>query len=358
MILSRGPYFGGAELQMSILSKELVKRSYDVSFITFGEKSSFYETYDDIKVYCAFNSKFKGYSYLHPYNIYSLIKILHKIEADIYIKKGYSPLTGIMAFIAKLQNKKFFFIASSDKDLSGKLDASSIDKWPNIFYQFGVKNCTRVICQTNHQLNLLEQKVGKKGIIIKNLYHLTNKENVKRDPKSLKILWIGRLIHGKRPELFLRLAKQLPDYRFWIIISRHPLDVDYYDQIYKEAIKIDNLDFLGYIPYKEIKRFYAESSMLISTSISEGFPNTFLEAWGNSIPVVSIGFDPDEIICNNGLGVHIENFEDLVKNVDMLIKNDRLREKMGMHGRKYVEAEHSVIRIVDEYEKLFNHKFF
>ena len=126
-----------------------------------------------------------------------------------------------------------------------------------------------------------------------------------------------------------------------------------YNDIKNKAKMIKNLDFIDYVPHKEINKYYKKSSMLVSTSISEGFPNTFLEAWGNSIPVVSIGFDPDEIICNRGLGVHVENFEDLVKNVDMLIKNDSLRMKMGMQGRKYVEEEHNINKIVNVYEKLF-----
>lgn len=354
LITGRGDYVGGAEVQMTILAKELAKRSYDVSFVTFEKTSSYYEIFEGVKVYTTFSNRLRGFSYLLPQNIYKLIKILRKIDADVYIKKGYSPLTGVLAFIAKLQNKVFLFVASSDKDTSINLDISTITTLTNIFFRFGVKHCSKIICQTNHQKVLLKQKIGKNGIIIKNLYPLPKIEGLKRDSQRLKILWIGRLVKGKRPELFLKLAKKMPDYKFWIIMLSSILDLKYYSKIKKAADKIDNLDFLGKVPYKEINKYYRDSSMLVSTSLSEGFPNTFLEAWGNSIPVISIGFDPDEIICKRGLGIHVENFNDLLKNTYMLLKNDKLREKMGIQGRKYVEKEHNVNRIVDEYEKLFN----
>lgn len=352
MILGTGNYFGGAELQMSILSKELVKRSYDVSFITFGKKVKFCELSEGVKVYTIFDPKMWGYPFLLPQNIYKLMKILHKIDADIYIKKGHTPLTGVVAFIAKLQRKILFFVASSEKDVSIYLNSSIIANLTNIFFRFGVMYADRIVCQTEHQKNLLKQHCDRNGVVIRNLYPYQKTENIKRDPQANKILWIGRLIKEKRPELFLDLVKKMPGYQFQLLMKATKKNPEYYNKIKKAASKINNVDIIGNVPNNEINKYYEKSLMLISTSISEGFPNTFLEAWGNSIPVVSIGFDPDEIICKYGLGIHIENFEDLVKNVDMLLKNDSLREKMGIQGRKYVEREHNVMKIVDEYEKL------
>ena len=63
LITGKGTYVGGAEVQMSILAKELVKRSYNVSFVTFGKTSSLYEVIEGVKVYNAFDNRFGGYSY-------------------------------------------------------------------------------------------------------------------------------------------------------------------------------------------------------------------------------------------------------------------------------------------------------
>ena len=61
---------GGAELQMTILAKELVNRSYGVSFVTFEKSSRSCELIDGVKVYNPFNNQNSGYTYLYPKNIY------------------------------------------------------------------------------------------------------------------------------------------------------------------------------------------------------------------------------------------------------------------------------------------------
>jgi glycosyltransferase involved in cell wall biosynthesis len=355
LISGKSAYFGGAEVQITLLAKELAKRSYDVSVITFGKTSKFHDLWAGVKVYNPFDNRLGGYTYILPHHIYKLTKILNKINADIYIKKGVSPLTGLVAFLARLQKKKFFFIASSNKDMDTFVNKTTFFNIPFIFFRFGIKNCSMVICQTKDQQHLLQQNIGKKGVVINNLYIPPEIEDVNRYLHSLKILWVGRLLENeKRPELFFDLAKQMLDYRFRMIVISYKSDPKYYNDLKKIAKTIDNLEFLENVPYKEMNKYYREASMLVSTSLFEGYPNTFLEAWGNSIPVVSIGVDPDEIICRNKLGVHVENYTDLVKNINILLKNDSLRKEMGMQGRKYVEKYHNIDRIVDEYEKLFN----
>ena len=89
--------FGGAELQMVILANELKKRSYDVSFVTFSKTENTFEKYENINVYNPYNIEFKGYHHFYPQNIYKLLKTIKKIDADIYIQRAGSHLTGFLA---------------------------------------------------------------------------------------------------------------------------------------------------------------------------------------------------------------------------------------------------------------------
>lgn len=345
---------GGAELQMTMLAKELVNRSYDVSFITFEKSSSSSELIDGIKVYNPFDNKDSGYTYLYPQNIYKLFKILKKIDADIYIQRATTPLTGFIGFFTKLNNNKIFlFSASSDNDVSINLFLKSVKDLKNLFFRFGVEYCSMVICQTNQQRNLLNQILDKEVVVIKNFYPFPKIFKKKRDSSTVKILWVGGLRKEKRPDLFLKLAKFFPDFKFCLVGGPTPRHPEYYYEIKESASRIDNLDFIGFVPHTKLGKYYAESTLLVNTSPTEGFPNTFLEAWGNCIPVVSLRSDPDEIICKNNLGFHSRTFDQMIEDIKTLFKNEKLRAEIGINSRRYVEEEHNINKLVKEYERVF-----
>ncbi len=348
---------GGAELQMTILAKELVNRSHDVSLITFGKTKNSFQLINGVKVYHPFYLHGKGYVYFYPKNFYKLFKILNKIDADIYIQRATTPLTGLAAFFTKLKNKIFVYSVSSNACVSNNLSIKGINDLKKLIYKFGVKNSDSIICQTENQKDLLKKTIGKNGVIIKNIYiPIPPKlESNTKNTSILKVLWVGRAIKEKRPELFLKLAKNLPNIDFCMITSLGDYSesaIKYYNNIKEAASKINNLDFKGFVPYKEINKYYAESSLVVNTSYVEGFPNTFLEAWGNYNPIVTLDFDPDEIICKYKLGLHSRTFEQLIEDIKTLLKNDELRKEMGNNSREYVEKEHNLNNIINEYELL------
>ena len=76
-------------------------------------------------------------------------------------------------------------------------------------------------------------------------------------------------------------------------------DKNFYSQIKKKANTTKNVKFLGFVDYFSITKLFEESSLFVNTSISEGFPNTYLQAWANKVPTASLQVDPDSIIEKN-----------------------------------------------------------
>ena len=72
------------------------------------------------------------------------------------------------------------------------------------------------------------------------------------------------------------------------------------------------------------------------------------------MPVVSLHSDPDEIIGKYKLGFHSKTFQQLTEDVRTLLKDKQLREEMGRNGRKYVEKEHDITKVVPRYLEVFN----
>ena len=107
------------------------------------------------------------------------------------------------------------FISSSDANVSSTLLIEKFKNFIRIPYLFGVRYSDCVICQTKHQKNLLKKSIGKNGIIIKTIFTLKDYSINKSSKKT--ILWVGRIFRGKSPELYLKLAEQLPQYDFKMI---------------------------------------------------------------------------------------------------------------------------------------------
>jgi glycosyltransferase involved in cell wall biosynthesis len=107
----------------------------------------------------------------------------------------------------------------------------------------------------------------------------------------------------KRPELFLAAARQAPDLAFDLV---GPIDgAEYGERILSEARSIPNLTYHGPVARADMARLYQQAGCLVCTSHIEGFPNTFLEAWSQGLPIVST-WDPDALIERRGLGVACE----------------------------------------------------
>lgn len=161
----------------------------------------------------------------------------------------------------------------------------------------------------------------------------------------------------KQPELFLKLARAIPQGTFQMVGGYSPAskqELDTYNQIREDSQRIPIFSASGYIPFDQIGEYFSRAALLVNTSGIEGFPYAFIQAWMNYTPVVSLNSDPDEIICRHNLGFHSKTFEQLVQDVKTLLENEPLRQQMGENARQYVEENHDIKNIVNQYVEVFN----
>ncbi len=309
-----------------------------------GQRSP--EKIEDITVFKSYSIQdFPKKKYLKI--IYSIFKALRNANADIYfIRSGRIP-PAVVALYCFLNRKKFVYSFASDMDV----DLDTFGFIDLILFKFVLNKADLLLTHTQYQKTRLKEVFGKDSHILKHVYDLKDIEPEKN--KITNILWVSTIRKDlKNPELYLKLAKEFPDIPFIMVGGPDPEDPEFYDEMKDKASKIPNLDFVGYVPYSKIDKFFSEASVFVNTSSVEGFPNTFIQAWENYTPVLSLNIDPDEIICNYNLGFRSKNFKNMVKDLEILINDENLREVMGKNGRRYVEQEHDINVITAKYKKL------
>lgn len=345
----------GPDIQQFILGKELLKRNFYVNFIC-HEKSittfnvQFGDKFRLIHVKSEKN-KFKLLKYIKT--LFNNIKSVRIANADIYIHHG-----GIEGIIPLLLRKKCILSIVSDAFLDQNLIETnskefkkSIFSLVSIVNRINIKCSTSIIVQNKFQRNFLRDNFKINANLIKIPFDISDKTNIKKTIPCT-ILWVGAMAKVKQPELFVKLAKEMPHVNFQMI-GGHYNNVSLFNYIKNQASNLDNLDFLGIVPFDEINNYFKKASVLVNTSMFEGFPNSFVQAWMNCIPIVSLNVDPDGVIIHYNMGFKSENFDQLKQDLNFLLENEDLRMKMGFNGRQYVEKEHDISKIVSQYCKVF-----
>lgn len=107
------------------------------------------------------------------------------------------------------------------------------------------------------------------------------------DSDGPNMLFVGRLVDGKRPRDALEAAQTLreeyPDLTLYFCGEgplRESLEQQASDQL------DDTIVFLGHLPYDEMPKVYRSADLLALPSSSEGVPRTVLEAIASGTPVV------------------------------------------------------------------------
>jgi glycosyltransferase involved in cell wall biosynthesis len=87
-----------------------------------------------------------------------------------------------------------------------------------------------------------------------------------------------------------------------------------------------------------VNALLARAHVYVSTSLYEGFPNTFIQAWMRDVVVVSLTVDPDGVLEHGGVGVLARDETGLVTAIRRLAGDEKARErytvKAGLHARE------------------------
>ena len=129
-----------------------------------------------------------------------------------------------------------------------------------------------------------------------------------------------------------------------------------FQQVEEAARDLPNLDVVGAVPYREVNRYFARAKLFLNTSDSEGFPNSFLQAWVRQVPVISF-FDPDGLITAKDIGIAVPSQSDFVPAISALLQSDNRRMAMGERSRQFVIDHYWSRAVVDEYEELMAERF-
>ena len=343
---------GGAEIQQFQIANYLLKLGWNVSFIT-AKINNCIDT--DIKLYQTIDvgnlsnvNRFKRFA-KYLLLLLKLLKIFFTLDADIVYQRGYTELTVLNYFFGRLFRKKIVFAGASNKDFikSKQYRGRFLNKFMGI-----LKRTDYVIVQHSDQAALASNIGIKRVELLANISPSIYFDEI-HETDSKYITWIGSLRKLKRPEILLDLAKKLPMYQFQMIGPDDMKDLEYSTQIRYEASKIENLHVYGYQSAELLNKYLDESICLISTSLTEGFPNTFLQAWARGKPVISYTFDFTTILSDQ---VDISKFgivSDEIERIEMYIKSlVGMKPDLGL--RNYVKNHYSREIIGAKYDTLFS----
>jgi glycosyltransferase involved in cell wall biosynthesis len=332
-VLSQDPNvkdIGGSEVQQTILARLFVKAGYKVSVITLDHGQPAVSIIDGINVYSCYNDN-KGLPLLRFFypRLFKLWATLKKVNADTYYQMGSGSITGIVAHFCTLHKKHFVFSAASDADFDPLLPLIKYgrDQW---LYRSGLKNAPTILVQNEKQKHDCLTQFGYESSIIRSIYAVP--ENSKADFNGY-ILWVSSIRSYKRPELFLKLAQQLPQYLFRMIGGGDP-GSDMEQQMKKIAATLPNVQFMGYLDYHEAEKHFNGARLFINTSEFEGFPNTFLQSWARGVPTIS--FFTTGSTQNNEPVIHVaKDLDDMKKLISLLMTNNEEWKKSSRRSTEH-----------------------
>ena len=114
---------------------------------------------------------------------------------------------------------------------------------------------------------------------------------------------------------------------------------------------LPNVEFLGQVEPERAEQIIAEAALLLSTSSAEGFPNTFLQAWANGTPVVTLSIDPDNVIQNRGLGAVAGGIDGAIANIEALVNSPKRRQDVARSAQRYIAERHTETVVIQEFSR-------
>jgi glycosyltransferase involved in cell wall biosynthesis len=355
---------GGEQVQHTLLAKALVRRGHSVSMVVLDYGQADGAAWDRVFTYKAYRATagIPVLRYVYP-RWTGVWSALRRADADVYYVSCAGMHLGLLALFCKKYKRKLVFKIAHDTDCEP--DKLLVRYWRDKkLYEYGLRHANGILAQSLQQQKAMQNNYGLHSHLSEMLVDAPEKPC----SRSMDVLWVNNLRQFKRPDVFLELAKLLPQYNFHMIGGPQPGFGELFEQISQEAAAIPNFTFHGRVPYHDMDSMYAGARVFVNTSDNEGFPNSYLQAWIRGTPVVAF-FDPDGLIQRESLGCAVISLDQMGDTVRTLVDSSKVHEIGGgaalddqgnnawlaasMRCKAYMEQVYGEERILAPYLTLF-----
>lgn len=317
-------------------------------------------------------SKGRGFKYIEVLDrnkldircIMELYKITKKYKIDIV--HGHDYKTDPIAYILKILNPKIKILSTAHGWITNTRQ-TSIYKWIHLKF---LKRFQNIIAVSKATKDLMVRS-GINEERIELLYNgvdenYWDRRNITDDLKrelsipddSLVIGSVGRLGEEKDYFSFLEVAKRVHERiaKTCFVIVGDGKESEKQDLLqYSKKIGVDKyVIFTGY--RNDLLRIYNTFNVFLSTSLTEGLPNTMLEAMAMKVPIVATDVGGVSELVDDGISGFLYSVRDvkgISEKIIEIIKNDNLRNKLSIEARRRIETSFSFNRRTERIEAIY-----
>lgn len=320
----------GIAVQLYFWAQAFVDNGWDVQTLTKGK------------------SIVRGGIRLNKYIHWGKLEIIHEwlsifwklltYRPKLLISRGADRVVYPLATIAHWFGVKYVLFGASDVNFEPGKELITGGMHNRLLWQKAIKKTQYIIVQNAYQQNTLKNNFNKDSLILFNIWGA--KDGISNRSRQTDVVWVANFRRLKRAEWFLHAAMAMPEYDFTFVGGPSDKEHNYYEDIKEKANTIGNLHFLGGKSFIETNSIVSRSRLLCCTSTFEGFPNTFLQAWSNNVPVVST-VNPSDLITKYQLGKVVESEEGFQQQIRHLLQDESIYRTLQLCIGDYFAANHS-----------------
>ena len=241
------------------------------------------------------------------------------------------------------------------------LDERIINKITSTLHFKTISKCSHLVAITEQVKRLYSNLIDRDKISViplgvnTKLFRPTTRNKRKQE---FELLFVGSLYPIKGAKYLIRSMKYVVREEEEVklrIIGEGP-EKKRLELLAKRLGLRDKVIFEGFVPHNKIVRYYQNCDIFCFLTLGEPFGIAILEAMACGKPVVASNIGgPAEIVKDSETGflVNPKNVRLVAKKIIQLIKNEKLREKMGRKARRTVMEKYSLEKISEKYHRLY-----
>ena len=346
---------GGVERQQTMMARWLAAHGFDVTVITWsaGQPEGALIRGVRHRQVCAKQAGLPLLRFFHP-RWTSLMAALKRADADVYYYNIGDLGLGQITRWCRRHGRTSIFSVASDADCQP--DLPLLKTWRDrALYKHGMALVDHVISQTQRQQQMMKDLFGRDSTVLPMPCDFPVRDPDERlNPpaqQDTRAAWVGRVDPNKRPEWLFDIAEKTPGVQYAVAGASNS-NSDYARRLFERAAHTPNIRMLGRVAPPEMHRVYENAHVLVCTSVREGFPNTFLEAWSRGIPLITT-FDPDGIVARQKLGWAVNTVDEAAQVLNSLANSPVEWQERSRAARLYYRDSHELDRCMARFAEFF-----